>query len=155
VTSHIRDRAITIRTARLDDAARLAELSATLGYPVSAEVMATRLKAVLAQSSAVVLLAELASGLVIGWIHGVEQELLESDRRCEIVGLVVDAEYRGNGTGRRLVLATEEWARARGLGQMAVRSNVVRLESHPFYERLGYRKVKTQHAYRKALLATA
>jgi GNAT superfamily N-acetyltransferase len=155
MTSRIRDGAITIRPASLEDAPRLAELSGALGYPVSAEGMAKRLEAVLARSTGVVLLAELASGVVIGWIHGVEQELLESDRRCEIVGLVVDADYRGNGTGRRLVLATEEWARARGLGQMAVRSNVVRLESHPFYERLGYRRVKTQHAYRKALPATA
>jgi hypothetical protein len=34
---------------------------------------------------------------------------------------------------------------------MAVRSNVTRTESHPFYERLGYARVKTQHAYRKRL----
>jgi hypothetical protein len=34
---------------------------------------------------------------------------------------------------------------------MAVRSNVARAESHPFYERLGYVRTKTQHAYRKRL----
>jgi hypothetical protein len=34
---------------------------------------------------------------------------------------------------------------------MTVRSNVVRAESHPFYERLGYVRSKTQHAYRKHL----
>jgi hypothetical protein len=28
---------------------------------------------------------------------------------------------------------------------------VVRAESHPFYERLGYLRTKTQHAYRKTL----
>jgi GNAT superfamily N-acetyltransferase len=145
---------ITIRTAGLDDAARLAELSGTLGYPVAAHVMARRLEGVLARSSEVVLLAE-ASDFVIGWIHGVEQELLESERRCEILGLVVDADYRGKGVGRRLVHATEQWARSRGLSQVAVRSNVVRVESHPFYERLGYRRVKTQHAYRKTLPPTA
>jgi hypothetical protein len=39
----------------------------------------------------------------------------------------------------------------RGLGQMAVRSNVDRADSHPFYERLGYVRAKTQHAYRKRL----
>jgi GNAT superfamily N-acetyltransferase len=154
VTSHIRDGAVTVRTASLEDAPRLAELSGALGYPVSSEVMAGRLEGVLGRSTDVVLLAELAS-MAIGWIHGAEQELLESGRRCEILGLVVDAEYRGKGAGRRLVEATEQWARARGLSQMAVRSNVVRLESHPFYERLGYRRVKTQHAYRKALPATA
>ena len=34
---------------------------------------------------------------------------------------------------------------------MTVRSNVVRHESHPFYERVGYERTKTQHAYRKRL----
>jgi hypothetical protein len=28
---------------------------------------------------------------------------------------------------------------------------VARTESHPFYERLGYARAKTQHAYRKRL----
>ena len=41
--------------------------------------------------------------------------------------------------------------RRRGLGVIAVRSNVARTESHPFYERLGYVRTKTQHAYRKHL----
>jgi GNAT superfamily N-acetyltransferase len=80
-----------------------------------------------------------------------ERELLESGRRCEILGLVVDSTHRGRGVGRRLVQAAEAWALARGLDQMAVRSNVGRAESHPFYERLGYVRAKTQHAYRKRL----
>ena len=42
-------------------------------------------------------------------------------------------------------------ADARGLPEVSVRSNVVREESHPFYERLGYTRAKTQHVYRKAL----
>ncbi|HEX2249485.1 MAG TPA: GNAT family N-acetyltransferase, partial [Gemmatimonadales bacterium] len=69
----------------------------------------------------------------------------------EILGLVVDPEHRGHGIGRQLVNAVEEWATGRGLTQMAVRSSVLRAESHPFYERLGYVRVKTQHAYRKRL----
>jgi hypothetical protein len=35
---------------------------------------------------------------------------------------------------------------------ISVRSNVARLESHPFYERLGYVRTKTQHAYAKQLV---
>jgi GNAT superfamily N-acetyltransferase len=84
-------------------------------------------------------------------VHGSEQLLLESGRRCELLGLVVDARHRGRGVGRRLVAAVEDWAAERGLDQMAVRSNVARTESHPFYERLGYARVKTQHSYRKSL----
>ena len=64
---------------------------------------------------------------------------------------MVDEEHRGRGAGRALVGAVEAWAGARGLPLMTVRSNVVRAESHPFYERLGYVRSKTQHAYRKHL----
>jgi GNAT superfamily N-acetyltransferase len=97
----------------------------------------------------------LPSGAVVGWIHGAEHELIETGRHCEILGLVVDAEHRQVGAGRLLVAAVEAWAADRGLDDVAVRSNVVRTESHPFYERLGYRRVKTQHAYRKRLPAPA
>jgi GNAT superfamily N-acetyltransferase len=65
--------------------------------------------------------------------------------------LVVDADARRSGAGRSLVAAAERWGAARGLPQIAVRSNVVRAEAHPFYERLGYERWKTQHAYRKPL----
>lgn len=53
--------------------------------------------------------------------------------------------------GRALVAAVEAWAAARGLDEPAVRSDVTRLESHPFHSRLGYVRAKTQHAYRKRL----
>jgi GNAT superfamily N-acetyltransferase len=88
---------------------------------------------------------------IVGWIHGAECELLEVGRLCEILGLVVDQSARRVGAGRALVDAVEQWAASRGVSQVAVRSNIVRLESHPFYERLGYTRVKTQHSYRKAL----
>ena len=88
---------------------------------------------------------------VMGWVHAQEQELLDSGRRCEILGLVVAAEVRGRGVGRQLVSAVEEWALGRGIRTITVRSNIVRSESHPFYERLGFVKLKTQHAYRKQL----
>jgi GNAT superfamily N-acetyltransferase len=133
------------------DAGRLASLSAELGYPVPADALAERLGHLLDRDGEIVLVAELDPGEVVGWVHGSEQLLLESGRRCELLGLVVDARHRGRGVGRRLVAAVEDWAAARGLDQMAVRSNVARTESHPFYERLGYAPVKTQHSYRKSL----
>jgi GNAT superfamily N-acetyltransferase len=144
---------LTIRTALLRDAPDLASLSGVLGYPVGNETLARRLANLLGRHEDIVLVAEVAPGQVVGWLHGAEQELLESGRRCEIVGLVVDAAYRGQGVGRQLVAAVEDWAARRGLEKIVVRSNVVRTESHPFYERLGYVRTKTQHAYRKQLAA--
>ncbi len=143
---------ILIRRARSADATRVAALSAVLGYPAGVDAVAIRLERLLASSADIVLVAHDPTG-VVGWLHGAEQELLESGRRCEILGLVVDPEQRGRGIGRRLVAAVEAWAETRGLEQMAVRSNVARTESHPFYERLGYARAKTQHAYRKRLAA--
>jgi GNAT superfamily N-acetyltransferase len=57
--------------------------------------------------------------------------------------------------GRALVAEVEGWASARGLREVSVRSNVARAESHPFYERLGYVRAKTQHVYRKVLAGRA
>jgi GNAT superfamily N-acetyltransferase len=143
---------LTIRPVRLDDAERVAELSGTLGYPVSDETMRERLARFLALDAHTILVAE-TGGEVVGWTHGAEQELLEMGSRCEILGLVVAEGQRGLGVGRRLVEAIEQWARDRGLEQIFVRSNIVRPESHPFYERIGYARYKTQHAYRKSLNA--
>lgn len=145
------DGVIVIRAATAADAGRLAALSRELGYPVTLDELEGRLTDLLARDGDIVLVAEGEGGQVVGWVHGSEQRLLESARRCELLGLVVDALVRGRGVGRHLVTAVEEWAVARGLEQMAVRSNVTRTESHPFYERLGYARVKTQHAYRKRL----
>jgi GNAT superfamily N-acetyltransferase len=139
-----------IRPATIGDADRVAELSGTLGYPVTGETMAERLGRVLHLETHTVLVAEI-SGEIVGWTHGAEQELLELGFRCEILGLVVAEGQRGRGTGRRLVEAVEQWARDRGLEQIFVRSNIIRPESHPFYERIGYERYKTQHAYRKRL----
>jgi GNAT superfamily N-acetyltransferase len=146
--------ALTVRAAILSDAPRLAELSGILGYPVAADAVSQRLERLLRRSEEGILVAELPPGQVVGWVHGSEQELLESGRRCEILGLVVDPEHRGKGVGRRLVMSVEQWAANRGLDQIAVRSNVLRIESHPFYQRLGYVRAKTQHAYRKWLSQT-
>jgi ribosomal protein S18 acetylase RimI-like enzyme len=124
-----------------------------LGYPAGTDEIAGRLGRLLQRPEDLVVVAEAPRRRVVGWLHGMEQELLESERRCEILGLVVDAECRGQGVGRVLVAAAEAWAASRGLALMTVRSNVTRSESHPFYERLGYLKIKTQHAYRKRLPA--
>jgi ribosomal protein S18 acetylase RimI-like enzyme len=142
---------VSIRAATLADAARLAVLTEVLGYPATPDALAERLGRLLARDEELVLVAEASPGQIVGWLHGGERELLESGRRCEILGLVVDVTCRGRGVGRQLVQEAEAWASTRGLDQMAVRSNVGRAESHPFYERLGYERAKTQHAYRKRL----
>jgi len=142
---------LAIRKARVTDAARLAQLSAVLGYPVEVDVITRRLARLLARPEHLILVAKETQEPIAGWVHAAEHDILEVGRFCEILGLVVAADQRGKGIGRRLVAEAERWAVERGLHRMSVRSNIVRTESHLFYKRVGYVREKTQHAYRKYL----
>jgi GNAT superfamily N-acetyltransferase len=141
---------LVVRRTGSTDAAKVAELSGILGYPVDRETMQRRLERLDGRDEHVVFVAEIR-GEIVGWIHGVEHEFLVAGRIGEICGLVVAEGQRTSGVGRRLVEAIEQWARGRGLDQVSVRSNVARGESHPFYEKVGYTRLKTQHVYRKSL----
>ena len=139
-----------IRPARIEDAAALAVLTSELGYPVAAEAMRKRLDAVLgAPDSNALLVSCMDEDVPVGWIHVGERTLLEADAYCEIMGLVVATADRRQGRAGRLVSAAERWAIERGHRQLHVSSNILRAESHPFYERAGYRRIKTQHVYCK------
>lgn len=140
----------TIRGARVQDSAAIADLAAELGYPTDAAEMRRRIERLL-QSDAYFLAVAERDARLIGWVAAERRLLLESGDRAEVVGLIVSADARRAGTGMRLVAAAEEWAIRQGFQSISVRSNVVRLESHPFYEKLGYVRTKTQHAYVKRL----
>lgn len=144
---------ITLRTARVEDAAEVARLAGELGYPVDVDTMQARLRILLPLAQHRIVVAPGERDGLLGWIAVERRPTLESGERIEIVGLVVDAAARGSGVGRALVADAERWAREQGFDAIAVRSNVTRAESHPFYERLDYVRVKTQHAYRKPLVA--
>jgi GNAT superfamily N-acetyltransferase len=141
---------VVIRMPGPGDAPRLDGLVAQLGYPSRPDAILARLERILASPDDFLRLAEVGAD-VVGWVHAAEEELFESGRRCEIRGLVVDVAARRSGVGGALVAAVETWASERGLPEVSVRSNIVRAESHPFYERLGYARTKTQHVYRKTL----
>lgn len=141
-----------IRPALVADAVSIARLATELGYPTSHEQAVRRLEVLTRRDSHFIAVAELSSG-VVGWVAAERRLLLESGERAEIVGLVVASHSRRSGVGAALVRAAETWAIAHGLSAIGVRSNVARTAAHPFYEKLGYARTKTQHAYSKNLTA--
>jgi GNAT superfamily N-acetyltransferase len=90
-----------------------------------------------------VFVAEDAAGNVVGWVQVHFTRHLASDPRGEVAGLVVAAGARGRGLGRKLMHAAEQWTREQGGTVVALRSNILRQETHRFYERLGYAVTKT------------
>jgi len=138
----------TPRPARASDAAEIARLTGELGYPSNAEQVAARLDALRGDPRQCVRVID-GEGRLAGWVAAERRLSLEAGERVEITGLVVDGTIRRGGVGRALVGAAEAWAREQGIAMVIVRSNVQRQASHPFYERLGYVRQKSQHVYCK------
>lgn len=150
-TSRSTAQEIRIRTVRPTDAAPLAALSAQLGYPCSPASIRRRLRNLLADRDSAIWVAEVDGGTVAGWIQVFIKQVLENDREAEIGGLVIERTFRGRGVGKALIQRAERWARTRRLKSVYLRSNVVRNDAHLFYQRLGYKVIKAQYAFRKSV----
>ena len=141
---------LTIRLAHLRDAERIAVLSEQLGYPASQEEMERRLNKIEHDTNHALFFAEIG-GRVIGWIHVLICPIVIFGLEVEVGGLVVDEEYRRSGAGRLLMERAEQWVREKGCRAVYLRSNIIRQDARPFYERIGYTVIKTQLAFRKVL----
>src|SRR3954463_9653430 len=117
-----------IRRAAASDAAELARLTTQLGYPASEAAIRTRLMRMIDSSEDCLLVAEDSGGELAGWIHGFLSQLLESDYRVEIGGLLVDERWRRKGIGQGLVKAVDDWAVERGATELSVRCREERTE---------------------------
>jgi GNAT superfamily N-acetyltransferase len=142
---------VRIREMEAGDKASVAALSGQLGYPATPSEIERRFAALRADQHHKVYVAESAGAGIVGWLHLYACNLMMDDRRVEIWGLVVDEACRGRGIGRCLMKQAEAWAEARGCRTVALRSNIVRETTHVFYEKLGYRRMKTQHVFAKSV----
>ena len=136
---------ILIRQAAIKDVADLAVLTGQLGYEMSTVQTEESLKNILAHKDHDVFVA-LDNNKIIGWIGLFYSIQMESSPFCEIRGLVVDENYRGNGAGKMLIEKAKQWAKERGLSKLRLRTNVKRTETHLFYQHLGFREMKQQKA---------
>lgn len=142
----------TIRPMRADDTARVAELTDQLGYPSTPDDIGGRFAYLRRRPEDEVLVAVGEDDQPIGWIHVSRFASLEASDVALIGGLVVDDAHRAGGIGEALLDAAEGWARGHGASTMVVRSRITRERAHRFYERHGYRTVKTSHVFEKPLV---
>lgn len=84
---------LTAREAREHDCAEIARLTRQLGYPASDDAMRIRLRRLLSSSHDAIFVAESEEGGLMGWIHGVLSQFLESDFRIEIASDSIGAEW--------------------------------------------------------------
>lgn len=142
----------SIRSMIENDLPEVRILADQLGYPLSIENLRERFSFVSRQDDHALFVACLTDGRVIGWIHvGREMSSLLTQERADIGALIVDSEYRSRGAGAMLMAAAEKWAESRNLNLVRVRSNVKRSDAHRFYQRSGYKLVKSWHLFTKDL----
>lgn len=141
---------LEIRNVRLTDADAVAVLSTELGYPVTPEMMKTRIGQLQDINSKAVFIA-CVGPQIVGWIDVGLTQHLQTELYAEIGGLVVSNAVRSKGIGRALVACAERWATERGVQLMVVRSRLSRERAHRFYEREGYTRYKTSAVFQKAL----
>ena len=96
--------------------------------------------------------AELPGKGVVGWVHVYGVFLPVVEPHAELGGLVVEDSVRSLGIGEQLLALAEGWALQEGFSYLSVHSNVLRSRAHSFYERLGYRQIKEQKVFEKALV---
>lgn len=138
-----------IRIATPEDAEAIADLATQLWYPSQAEDIRRRWKSLSPARERV--FVAVAEGVVVGFVHVALESTLLVDRVANLRALVVDERWRGRGIGRELVRAAERWAQGAGCSTIWVRSNIKRVQAHPFYERLGYSHLKTSFVFTKRL----
>ncbi|HUB03516.1 MAG TPA: GNAT family N-acetyltransferase [Solirubrobacteraceae bacterium] len=85
--------------------------------------------------AAVVLVASAGESLVGFCTAYDELESVRFGRRVWVEDLAVDPERRSLGTGKRLLDAAKDWARARGASHLELDSAETRADAHRFYDR--------------------
>ena len=139
---------ISIRTAAINDSESLTELSNQLGYETKHAEVVNRLEKILANDDNCVYVA-VQNGKIVGWIHGFYALRIESEFFVEIGGLVVDEHFRKHGIGKKLVEKVLQWSKLKKCANVRVRCNVIRKESHRFYENIGFAINKEQKIFTK------
>ncbi len=139
-----------IRHAQATDADEIVRLTNQLGYDLSTSDATERIRRIISREDQQFLVA-VAGDRPIAWVHAAILELVESEAIVVIGGLVVDKSYRRQGIARTLMEHVETWAKSRGYFIIRLSSSSTRTAAHQFYERIGYRNIKTQYSFIKTL----
>jgi aminoglycoside 6'-N-acetyltransferase I len=108
----------------------------------------------LARPDATVIVAARAGGVLCGFAEAGERAYAdgcESSPVAYLEGWYVDPDTRRQGVGGRLVRAVEEWARARGLQELASDTLLDNVDSQRAHERLGFAESERHVLFRKSL----
>jgi predicted N-acetyltransferase YhbS len=128
---------ISIRLARPDDAAAVADLIHQMGYPVS-EAESVRRIQWYSNPKYLLLVAE-SEEVVVGYIALHIYDVLHLPApEGRIISFCVNEKVRGSGVGTVLLHAAEDYFKENGCYKIVLNSNLKRPDTHQYYLNRGY-----------------
>lgn len=130
---------LVIRRSCADDVHHMLPLMRQLRYPTTPSVLKERLSMLENHAQLCSLVAEL-DGIVVGTVFLKQHQTHDMTKPVtRITAMVVDEKHRGDGIGKRLLLAAEAWGKDRGSSQLQVSvASDNKLTSKSFYEYSGF-----------------
>lgn len=142
---------VTVRTAVEADFEAIARISRDdLGYDCDPAMVREKLRRVFTTPREQVFVAE-CGGVIAGYIHAEDYDVLYFPTMKNILGLAVASEYRRLGVGTKLMQAVENWARETGVQYIRLNSGMTRKGAHDFYRKNGFDDEKAQMRFEKKL----
>lgn len=142
---------LEIRTCRLDDIEAICRLNRQeMGYDYPAEEARRSLTRLLSSGRDKIWIAAV-EGTVVGYAHACDYDVIYGPHMKNIMGIAVASAVQGQGIGRALLAAVEQWARQTGAREIRLTSGGSRTGAHAFYRHCGYGSEKQQINFRKPL----
>jgi GNAT superfamily N-acetyltransferase len=139
---------ISIRSILPPDLPAVAALLVELGYPVLVDDLPSRLERLQQDGHSAAFVAT-HDPHVIGLVTVHSFPAVHAAAPVALLtSLVVAESARGQGVGRRLVDAAENWARERGCARIIVTTAEHRSGAHAFYQGLGWEYTGRRYAKR-------
>ncbi|MEO7362147.1 MAG: GNAT family N-acetyltransferase [Gemmatimonadaceae bacterium] len=131
---------VSLRHATLIDAAEIGRLLTQLGHATTTVQVIERWPQWEADGNCALVASSDATTLIGLCMLHQTRALHRPKPIGRITALVVEENHRGDGIGRMLVAAAEDFFVRAGCGLLEVTSNLKRADAHAFYEALGYDK---------------
>jgi GNAT superfamily N-acetyltransferase len=138
---------IQFRNIKKQDIEKMVQMSNEIGYEVRYEKFSERINELIKNDSLSIIVAANEENKIIGWIQIEICNFLFLDKTCNILGIFIDKNYRGNKIGRKLIEKAEIWAKEKECLVLKICSDITRIDSHAFYEHMGFKLVKTEQVF--------
>ncbi|MCL2706159.1 MAG: GNAT family N-acetyltransferase [Spirochaetaceae bacterium] len=138
---------IQFRDIKKQDIEKMVQMSAEVGYKIRYEKFSERISELIKNSNIGVIAAANEENKIVGWVQLEISNFIFSDKACNILGVFIDKNYRGNQIGRKLIEKAQEWAREKGCISFKISSDITRIDSHAFYKHMGFKHIKTEQIF--------